>query len=301
MKDETEARLDLGGLSPLRARVVGEVMGLIKREGLKSGKHLVEVDLAERIGVSRSPVSFALGFLSAAGIASHDRNRGYFLAIDADRLDELPAKPLEDSLYETIADDRIAGRLPDELSEAEFMRRYATARTRLLAVLSRVRAEGWIERQVGHGWRFLPLIDTPEAYAESYAFRSSIEPSGLLMATFAADPARLALLRERQEGILRGGYLSMSARELFEANCEFHETLAAWSGNRFILESLVRVDGLRRLVEYRQARGDRQPRRDQASEHVQILDALEAGDREGAAARLRQHLKAAGEAKAGKA
>ncbi|MEI6874597.1 MAG: GntR family transcriptional regulator [Spirochaetota bacterium] len=297
MKDETKARLDLGGLSPLRARVVGEILSLIKREGLKSGKHLVEVDLAERIGVSRSPVSFALGFLSAAGLASHDRNRGYFLAIDADQLDMLSAKPLEDSLYETIADDRIAGRLPDELSEAELMRRYAVARTRLLTVLSRIRAEGWIERQLGHGWRFLPLIGTSAAYAESYAFRSLIEPSGLLMATFAADPERLALLRERQEGIREGGYLTMTARELFEANTEFHETLAAWSGNRFILESLVRIDMLRRLVEYRQARGDRQPRRDQASEHIEILDALEGGDREGAAAQLRQHLERAGKAK----
>ena len=68
----------------------------------------------------------------------------------------------------------------------------------------------------------------------------------------------------------------MSARELFEADIEFHETLASWSGNRFFLEALVRVDHLRRLVEYRFARGDR----------------------EGAARLLERHLKGAATSKA---
>jgi len=52
----------------------------------------------------------------------------------------------------------------------------------------------------------------------------------------------------------------MTAIELFESNSLFHETLAKWSGNRFIVQSVRRLDQLRRLVEYRQARS-RKPRR----------------------------------------
>ena len=291
--------LDFTGLSPLRARVVRSLVELILREGRATGSRLSEAELARELGVSRSPVGFALGFLARAGFLEQVPNHGYFLTAAPSAFAGLLPELGERGLYEALVEARISGDLPDELSEAELMRRFDTARGRLLGVLSRIRAEGWIERKPGHGWRFLPLIDTPEAYVESYVFRAAIEVAGLGLPGFAAVPARLGELREAQKAIRDGGFLTMSARGLFEANADFHESIAAWSGNCFILDALSRIDGLRRLVEYRHAQGDRSPRREQAIEHLAILDAIEAGELGAAAELLARHLEEARIAKTG--
>ena len=88
----------------------------------------------------------------------------------------------------------------------------------------------------------------------------------------------------------------MTAIELFEANSRFHETLAAWSGNRFIVQSVRRVNQQRRLVEYQQA-SKRPQRQVQALEHMQILDAIERQDLVEAASLMRKHLDGARRAK----
>ena len=86
--------------------------------------------------------------------------------------------------------------------------------------------------------------------------------------------------------------------ELFEANSGFHETVASWSGNRFILQALRRANQLRRLVEYRHAAREREARRVQIVEHLEILDAIEAGNMAQASTLMRQHLEGARQAKA---
>jgi DNA-binding GntR family transcriptional regulator len=102
----------------------------------------------------------------------------------------------------------------------------------------------------------------------------------------------LAACRRQQEFIANGGYLTMTPQELFEANSYFHETLAACSGNRFLQQTVRRLDRLRRLVEYRQASA-RAPRKGQAEEHLAILECLERGDRLAAADQMRRHLEQA--------
>ena len=136
------------------------------------------------------------------------------------------------------------------------------------------------------------MIDSVEAYEESYALRATIEPSGLLSAAFLIDGETLAACRKQQEFIAGGGYLSMTPQELFEANAQFHETLAGCSGNRFLQQTVRRLNQLRRLVEYRQA-STRAPRKGQAQEHLAILDCLERGDRLAAADQMRKHLEQA--------
>jgi DNA-binding GntR family transcriptional regulator len=283
---------ELSSLTALQARVVREILGHARREHLKAGAHLAESLLAERIGTSRSPVNVALRHLARIGVLAHDLNRGFFLTRDAvllsDIVDELSAEP-DDPLYLRIAEDRLARRLPDEMNETDLMRLYDTSRSTLRKVLSRIQQEGWIEKLVGHGWQFQPMIDSPEAYEESYVYRAAIEPTGLLGSSFQADPGEMAELRRQQRAIVEGGFETMTAIELFESNSQFHETLARWSGNRFIVQSVRRVDQLRRLVEYLQAR-TRGPRREQAIEHLAILDAIAADDRLRAAALMRAHL-----------
>ena len=286
-------------LTPLQTRVAREIIALARREDLAIGDRLAESLLAEKIGTSRTPVNAALHHLASLGVVYYDANRGFFMAQPARDVTEVAEQFFnepDDPLYLKIADDRLARRLPDVVSEADLMRQYDSSRSELRRVLSRMQEEGWLERQVGHGWQFMPMIDSVDAYEESYLFRAAIEPTGVMSPTFKANRVELEELRRRQEFIAGSGYLTMNSVELFEANSEFHETIAKWSGNRFIAQSVRRMDRLRRLVEYRQARS-RKPRQEQAKEHLAILDAIAQHDLLKAATLLREHLDGARRAK----
>jgi DNA-binding GntR family transcriptional regulator len=279
-------------LTALQHRVVREIVGHARRDNLKAGDHLKESILAEQIGTSRTPVNVAMRYLVSIGVADHDRNRGFFLKRDAATLGDVArqvtAQP-DDPLYLQIASDRLSRVLGEVNNEVDLMRRYSTSRAVLRRALSRIQQEGWVEKLVGHGWEFQPMIDSPQAYEESYVYRAALEPTGLLSTGFKAEPAGLAALRRRQQFIAEGGFETMTPIELFEANSEFHETLAKWSGNRFIHQAVRRTDQLRRLVEYRQAK-DRKPRRGHALEHLEILDAIGVQDLLKAASLMRAHL-----------
>ena len=283
-------------LTPLQLRVSREIVSHARRHNLKSGEHLAESLLAEQIGTSRSPVNVALRHLAELGVLTHDLNRGFFLNQDAGALDEvaqdLSSQP-DDPLYLQIAEDRLSHKLADEINEADLMRIYKTSRSVLRKVLSRMQQEGWLEKSVGHGWCFQPMIDSPEAYEESYVFRAAIEPTGILSSSFKVNPLEFAALRRQQLFIANGGFDSMNAIELFESNSQFHETIAKWSGNRFVYQGVRRTDQLRRLVEYRQAAMERSPRREQSKEHLAILDAIAANDQLAAAALMKAHLEGA--------
>ncbi len=279
----------------MQVRVVREITGLARRENLKSGEHLPESLIAARIGVSRTPVNAALKYLVGAGMLTYDQNRGYFLGCDSQEcstfVEDLFRKP-DEPLYLQIAEDRVLRKLPDVVSESDLMRRYSVPRGTLKGVLSRIQQEGWIERQLSNSFRFLPLIDSPQAYEESYLFRAAIEPAGVLASSFQFVSSELEALLERQRFIVEGGFKSLTPIELFEANSDFHEALAGWSRNRFTLQAVRRINHLRRLVEYRQAKS-RLPRQEAATEHVAILNLIAKKQNRRAANLLRKHLEAA--------
>ncbi len=278
-------------LTPLQQRVVREIVALVRRDNRRAGEHLPEVQIAQHLGTSRTPVQSALRHLARLGVLQQDVNRGFFLTYDAKDWNGAVASLLtsDDPLYLRIADDRQSGTLPEEVTEAELMRRYGVARSTLRKTLSRISEEGWIEQSMGHGWRFLSMIDSAEAYEESYLFRQSIEPGALLGPSFVAVPAELKALRHEQTRIVEGGFQTMTPIELFESNSRFHETLAEWGHNRFVLQSVRRINQLRRLIEYRQA-SQRVARQTQASEHLAILAAIEQHDFALAASLMRSHL-----------
>lgn len=286
-------------LTPLQAKVAREIVAIVRREARKPGDHLPEIQLAEQIGISRSPVVAALRYLAKDGVVQQDVNRGFFIVKEAkdwmevaDRLSAIP----DDPLYLAIAEARQSGLLSDEVSEAELMRHFDVARSTLRKVLARILEEGWIEQRVGQGWVFLNMMDSPEAYEESYLFRQAIEPMGILGPSFQPIRSELEALRAEQKRIVDGGFESMTPIELFEANSRFHETLAAWASNRFILQSVKRINQMRRLIEYRQA-SSRSPRLGQAKEHIEILDAIAKHDYVEAASLMRRHLDGARRAK----
>lgn len=287
--------------NPLHVALAHRVIEYACTQRLPAGHHLTEQELVNVLGTSRSPVRGALAYLAQKGIVGpRPPRRGLFLAHDATALsamqDTLPPAD-EDSVYMALARDKLEGRLPQVLSETEAMRRYSLTRERMRRVLARAANDGWIEQRASKGWSFLPMIDGPESCEESYALRVLLEPAAMLMPGFSIESDVLRRIRAQQEDLVNGGYKTASHAEMVQANANFHEGLASLSGNRFIEQTIMRQNQLRRLLEFRET-ADRERVRRQCLEHLEILDLLERGERHTAAQRLTRHLEKAGRDKA---
>lgn len=279
-------------LTALQKRTLKEVLLFIRRNQLPVGHHLTANGLANEIGVSRNPVSKALTYLREIDVLSHDKNRGFFLKKPYDALQNDLEEFFEhasDPLYDRLIQLKLTGYLNEHVLESELMRLLDSSRNNVVKLLGRIQAEGWVEKKAGQGWEFLPLIDSKEAYEESYIFRLALEPALVMSPKFKVDLMELEICLTSQRRIVSKGYQDMTPFELFEANCHFHETLAKWSNNRFYYQSLVKLNQLRRLAEYKLS-SERIKRKGQAQEHIEILESIKQGDLLEAANLLRLHL-----------
>lgn len=271
---------------------------------MEEGQHLPLQMFADSFRVSRAPIMSALQNLESQGIVRAEPNRGYFLAVSAENLEPEPEEEKSDTtgddvIYFRMAEDRLTGKLAERVSEAELMRMYDVPRSRLLKVLHRVADEGWIERLPGNGWAFRETLTSRKSYEDGYVFRAVIEQQAMLLPTFEPDPEGFKRIRQIQTDLGSGGYETWSRAEIFKANNEFHEMLVGCSRNEFFLDSIKRINRLRRLIEYHiTIDRSRLPR--QTSEHLQILDLVEDGRRTEAAAFLYTHIMGAGRIKSPK-
>lgn len=290
--------------SPTLSQIAGtlalQIARHIRSEGLAAGEPLTERSLATRFHVSRSPVRLALRELERAGVVRAQDRGGHCVADPAAAgalADAPPAPDDDDEVYLAIARDRLAGLIPDRISENELLRRTGLTRPRLQALLRRMSEEGWVERLPGNGWRFLPVLTSMQTYRQSYTFRQAIEPAALRDPGFRLNAAELERHLEQQRRLVAGEVLSISPVQLFQVNSALHEAICDCSGNAFFIESLRRVNRLRRLIEYRQVI-DRELARLRCAEHVRMLELILAGRRDEAADEMHRHLAALGPIKA---
>jgi DNA-binding GntR family transcriptional regulator len=275
--------------------VAARILELIEADALAPGAHLAAQQIADRLRLSRSPVNVALRALHAKGLVTHEADRGYFVG---DRVAKQRAKPRRQAVtavdpatraYFRIAEDRLAGRLPDEVSEASLRTRYALTAAQLAGVLARIANEGWAEKKPGYGWSFSRMLTTPESLEQSYRLRIALEPAALREPGYRLDPRALARCRAAEQRLLAGGIESESADALHERGVNFHETIVAASGNPFFVDTIRRINRVRRLLAYRSMQ-DRARYRQHCKQHLQILDLLERGRNDEAADALRVHL-----------
>ncbi|WP_112178272.1 GntR family transcriptional regulator [Paraburkholderia unamae] len=276
----------------LADQVAAKIIDIARTRSLRAGDHLREEALASELGLSRSPVRRGLALLAEQGIVVKEPNRGIFLALDAHGIDiaKLPfgVDPLED-LYLRVADDCLSGEINEEFYEAELLRRFDVPRGQLLKVLSRLANEGMISRKPGQGWKINPFVHDRDAYIQSYRFRMAIEPAALMEPAFRIDKAGFAKARKIQTEMLEGDIFKLPRPMLFKHGSEFHEMLVRCSGNRFFIESMERQNQLRRFMEYKAATNRTRLIR-QCQEHLEMLDLIEGGSRDHAAAFMRRHL-----------
>lgn len=277
----------------LQLKLANQILSHARSSGWQNGHHLTEDSLQPVLGASRTPIRAAMAHLASAGVLERRPNKGFFLKDLAAQKEatrgELDSGEDESGTYLAIAMDRLNHKLPDVVSENELIRRYDLSRARLRHILARMAAEGWIERRQGRGWEFQPLIDTLDAYRENYRFRQMMEPTAMRSPEFVPDMVRLRALRGRQTFVFEEGYQRLGQIELFEINSAFHEGIAAMSCNRFFVQTLARLNQLRRLMEYGRPL-DRERVRRVCLEHLGIIELLMAGDKAGAADRMERHL-----------
>lgn len=283
-------------------RVAADIAGLVLQQRIPPGTRLVERELAERLRVSRSPVRGALRLLADDGVVSAADSGGYVVRQAPEDLAasgaHLPPAGDDDALHLRVAGDRLDGLLPDRVTEAALARRYDLTTAQLGRLLRRIAAEGWVDRLPGYGWAFTPVLTSLSAYQDSYRFRLVIEPAALLEPTFSLDRPAVERVRRQQQDLVDGRIATIGNAGLFDLNRAFHEAVVGCAQNSFFTDALVRVDALRRLIEYRRSLA-----RDRAlvrcREHVAIADRLLDGDTAAAAALMREHLATVGEEKTG--
>ncbi len=266
------------------------ILGHIRQENLPSGHHLPLQDLADRFDVSRPPVALALQALVQQGVVRHEANRGYFVVdhggsktVDADEM-----APLR-RIYFQIAEDRLRGVLPDQMSQSALRQTYNLTSSEFQELFGRIAREGWAERRPGYGWTFPPILTTPQAMEQTYRVRLILEPAGLLEPGFHLPPEKAERCRQREQAMLDGDIETLSADALYERGVQFHETLAEASGNPFLFDAVRRLNAIRRLLAYR-AMLDRQRYYRQVREHLVILDLVSQHRQAEAADAMRQHL-----------
>jgi DNA-binding GntR family transcriptional regulator len=276
-----------------RYRLASQILDLVCKDRFESGYHLREQQLSQALGVSRTPVRAALDLLAEIGVVEARRNQGFVLTASYSALEDIrlepPPTPNQD-LYDRIIGDRLAGAIPNFLAQSDIARRYGADRLVVEHTLLQLADHGIIVRNKGRGWSFQPTLDSHGALRASYEFRLVIEPAGFLFGSFQPDRSRLEQARRRHEALVVQAELTeATASQIFAADADFHEMMAAFSGNAFLLQAVEQQNRLRRVLEFG-GYFNRRRIRDWCQEHLAIIDAVTDNAREKAGQLMRVHL-----------
>jgi len=279
--------------SRLQTDLAARILRLLKDQGAGPGHHLVELELCQHFGVSRTPIRGALKQLESQGWVESRLNRGFILrdpVTEVSISEPVNLQEEEDKqLIDRIAEARTTGKLPRDVPQQEICRMFDVKLTTAIRVLRRLADLGLVERKPGNGWSFLPSIDNPRAQAESYAYRRIIEPQLVLEPTFVLDRDWLENVKARHIHFRNTAWHENLAMEFYELNSEFHEGLARCSGNRFLLDAVQRQIQLRTFLIYHWSAGAARLRAS-IDQHMAIIIALENSDNGLAATLIRDHL-----------
>ena len=279
-------------VSALTERLSQKIVGLIDTGNIAPGTHLSVPKLAETFDVSRSPVREALVYLEQKGVLQQKLNRGFFVKDDyaPQQHDEAASADGSDlPEYYQLAEDWLQDNIEAEVTELYLMKRYNLTKSQLSTLLARGISEGWVERKLGYGWRFLPVAKTKAALENIFSFRMVIEPMAILEPTFNAPQDKIDEIRRELEMLLENGIERLSPKQLQLAGYRFHETVIGFSNNPFFEISLRNVNRMRMLMDYR-IMDDRSRYYAEVKDHMRLLALIETGQRIEASYMMKQHL-----------
>jgi DNA-binding GntR family transcriptional regulator len=292
VRDDEEAKTPARA-SRLQADLAARILRMLKEQGAGPGHHLVELDLCRHFDVSRTPVRGALKLLAEQGTVEARANRGYVLRGPVTQAPDIEVANPEDEedhrLFIAIAEARNQGRMPDQCSQLEVARLFDAKLPTVVRVLRQLAELGLVERKPGNGWSFTLPINSGQARLDSYAFRSIIEPAGLLESTFELDREWMDRSRSEHLAFRKRKWRDTLAVELFALNTDFHEQIARCSGNRYFLDAVQRQNKLRSFMNIQWVNGAGRVV-DSIDEHLGIMDALDGGDKQAAHDLMKAHL-----------
>ena len=273
--------------SRLQAELARRILRALKAQHAPAGHRLVELDLCAAFNVSRTPIRGALQLLAADGVISSHEGRGYVLTKTVQDVPEDGEDEDDVSLFAHLADARAKGKLPDQFTQQEIVRRFDARLPSVLRVLRLLAELGLVERRPGNGWAF--IADGARVLHESYAFRRALEPQMLLQPGFRLDRTWSAKARAQHEKLRKKPWRAGDGEDFHAVNADFHEQLARCSGNRAMLKAVQHQNQLRDFLS-----GQWDYPVDQVhsaiDDHLEILAALEAGYADKAAALMLHHL-----------
>jgi DNA-binding GntR family transcriptional regulator len=117
----------------------------------------------------------------------------------------------------------------------------------------------------------------------------ALEPAALLEPGYRLELSVVERLRGAENHLLEGGIESDTPLQLHDRGVRFHEALVGASGNAFFIDTIRRVNRVRRLISYRSMQ-DRNRYKQHARQHLKLLDLLEAECNQEAAEAMRAHL-----------
>jgi DNA-binding GntR family transcriptional regulator len=278
---------------PGQDRLQARLLSYLKRARLPVGSHLTEQEVADALGVSRTPARRMLSALQGLNIVEARPKRGFFLLVPSDGLFE-PAIELpvtnDATLFDRIALDRLSGDIPDQFCDDDIVMLYGVSRRMTKRVVADLRAEGVIELLPPDRYRFIPSLLGAEASDASYRFRLTIESAIPLQPGFTIHRTTLQHMREAHERFLTMPADERTNRVAYRIDAEFHEMIAKGSLNPHFLAAITQQNRLRQLMEYRDY-NNMQRVETWCREHLTILDALDEGDLERASPLITQHLR----------
>jgi DNA-binding GntR family transcriptional regulator len=274
--------------SRLQSSLAHRILTSLSDENAPSGQHLVELELCEKFGVSRTPIRGALKLLAAEGWLSPRAGRGFVLAKPAIPKDDGDAGDEDGKrLFDALARARGAGKLGETFTQQEIVRRFHARLTTVLDVLRQLKDLGVIERKSGHGWAFAG--DSARLLNESYAFRRALEPQILLQPGFRLDRSWAEKARSQHQKLRKKPWRAGDGTRFHAVNAEFHEALARCSGNRTMLKAVQNQNRTRHFLighwDY-----PMEQVHSAIDDHLEILAALESGYADKAAALMLHHL-----------
>ncbi len=257
---------------------------------MRPGDHLPEQVFSTLCDVSRTPVRSAYKILEKNGFVTWRKSEGYFLCVDLDGDAAVVEQHLDaasGSLAETILADRAARRLDDDLSVSFLIRRYSTSRGAVLNALTILQQDGIIDRVPGQSWSFRPILDTPNAVADSHHFRAILEPAAILAPGFTLD---LTKARQLRLTLTDAVTQRIGNAAFHKQDTDFHSLIAHGSANRFLRDTLLAHHRLRRITQKDLSTPEFRLRQAH-EEHLNILDSLERRQFDVAADQMTLHLR----------
>jgi len=274
--------------SRLQSELARRILAFLKKENAQPGHHLVEMELCATFDVSRTPVRGALQLLEAEGWVAPRPGRGFVLAKIPGVVDDDDGQDEQDHrLFDALARARNAGKLPDQFTQQEIVRRFDTRLGTVMAVLRQLAELGLVERKPGNGWAFAG--DAARILNESYAFRRALEPQILLQPGFKLDRAWAQKARTQHQKLRKKSWRAGDGVGFHSVNADFHQELARCSGNRTMLRAIQRQNQLRDFL-IGQVDYPMEQVHSAIDDHLEILAALEAGYADKAAALMLHHL-----------